>query len=122
MEAEGFSWWIQRIKRAYNLYDECRIDHFRGFAGYWVVPSESKIAMFGKWKAGPKKALFDAIFRAVGMITIIAEDLGVITEDVVQLRKAIGAPGMVVLQFVFGGDATNPHLPHNHELDQVVYT
>ncbi|KAL5703890.1 4-alpha-glucanotransferase [Ranunculus cassubicifolius] len=122
MEAEGFSWWIQRIKRAYNLYDECRIDHFRGFAGYWAVPSESKIAMFGKWKAGPKKALFDAIFRAVGMITIIAEDLGVITEDVVQLRQAIGAPGMAVLQFAFGGDATNPHLPHNHELDQVVYT
>ncbi|PIA47926.1 hypothetical protein AQUCO_01400493v1 [Aquilegia coerulea] len=122
MEVEGFSWWIQRIQRAYNIYDECRIDHFRGFAGYWAVPSESKIATFGKWKAGPKKALFDAIFQAVGKINIIAEDLGVITEDVVQLRKAIGAPGMAVLQFAFGGDAFNPHLPHNHEQDQVVYT
>ncbi|KAK9130035.1 hypothetical protein Sjap_010522 [Stephania japonica] len=122
MEKNGFSWWIQRIKRAYNLYDEFRIDHFRGFAGFWAVPSDSKIAMYGRWKAGPRKALFDAIFQSVGKIKIIAEDLGVITEDVVQLRKAIGAPGMAVLQFAFGGGSDNPHLPHNHEQDQVVYT
>ncbi|XP_010245859.1 PREDICTED: 4-alpha-glucanotransferase, chloroplastic/amyloplastic isoform X2 [Nelumbo nucifera] len=122
MENDGFVWWIQRIRRAYNLYDEFRIDHFRGFAGFWAIPSESKIAMVGRWKAGPRKALFDAIFRAVGKINIIAEDLGVITEDVVQLRKAIGAPGMAVLQFAFGSGSDNPHLPHNHERDQVVYT
>ncbi|XP_010261114.1 PREDICTED: 4-alpha-glucanotransferase, chloroplastic/amyloplastic-like isoform X2 [Nelumbo nucifera] len=122
MEDDGFAWWIQRIKRAYNLYDEFRIDHFRGFAGFWAVPSEAKIAMVGQWKAGPRKALFDAIFKAVGKINIIAEDLGVITEDVVQLRKAIGAPGMAVLQFAFGSDSDNPHLPHNHEPNQVVYT
>ncbi|KAK9165683.1 hypothetical protein Scep_000874 [Stephania cephalantha] len=122
MENNGFSWWIQRIKRAYNLYDEFRIDHFRGFAGFWAVPSDSKTAMYGRWKAGPRKALFDAIFQAVGKINIIAEDLGVITEDVVQLRKAIGAPGMAVLQFAFGGGSDNPHLPHNHEQNQVVYT
>ncbi|KAK1301798.1 hypothetical protein QJS10_CPB12g01303 [Acorus calamus] len=122
MEDDGFSWWIQRIQRAYNLYDECRIDHFRGLAGFWAVPSESKIATFGKWKAGPKKALFDAIFKAVGKISIVAEDLGVITEDVVQLRKDINAPGMAVLQFAFGSRSDNPHLPHNHEPNQVVYT
>ncbi|KAK1309441.1 hypothetical protein QJS10_CPA09g00458 [Acorus calamus] len=122
MEDDGFSWWIQRIQRAYNLYDECRIDHFRGLAGFWAVPSESKIATFGKWKAGPKKALFDAIFKAVGKINIVAEDLGVITEDVVQLRKDINAPGMAVLQFAFGSRSDNPHLPHNHEPNQVVYT
>ncbi|XP_026391450.1 4-alpha-glucanotransferase, chloroplastic/amyloplastic-like [Papaver somniferum] len=122
MEAVGFSWWVQRIRRAHDLYDEFRIDHFRGFAGFWAVPAESKIAMFGKWKAGPKKALFDAIFKSVGKIDIVAEDLGVITEDVVQLRKAIGAPGMAVLQFGFGGDSENPHLLHNHESDQVAYT
>ncbi|KAJ6733476.1 4-ALPHA-GLUCANOTRANSFERASE DPE1 CHLOROPLASTIC/AMYLOPLASTIC [Salix koriyanagi] len=73
-------------------------------------------------QVGPGKSLFDAISRAVGKINIIAEDLGVITEDVVQLRKAIGAPGMAVLQFGFGSDACNPHLPHNHEPNQVVYT
>ncbi|CAI0554687.1 unnamed protein product, partial [Linum tenue] len=122
MEKDGFSWWVKRIRRAQDLYDEFRIDHFRGFAGYWAVSSEAKIAMIGNWKAGPGKSLFDAISRAVGDIKIIAEDLGVITEDVVELRKSIGAPGMAVLQFAFGSDAENPHLPHNHEANQVVYT
>ncbi|XP_021650627.2 4-alpha-glucanotransferase, chloroplastic/amyloplastic isoform X2 [Hevea brasiliensis] len=122
MEKDGYSWWIRRIQRAQDLYDEFRIDHFRGFAGFWAVPSDAKIAMVGNWKAGPGKSVFDAISRAVGKISIIAEDLGVITEDVVQLRKSIGAPGMAVLQFGFGSDADNPHLPHNHEANQVVYT
>ncbi|KAL6338924.1 hypothetical protein AAG906_024075 [Vitis piasezkii] len=122
MERERFSWWIRRIRRAQNIYDEFRIDHFRGFAGYWAVPSEAKFAMDGQWKMGPGKSLFDAIFRAVGKINIIAEDLGVITEDVIQLRKYIRAPGMAVLQFGFGSDADNPHLPHNHEQNEVVYT
>ncbi|XP_072974130.1 4-alpha-glucanotransferase DPE1, chloroplastic/amyloplastic [Typha angustifolia] len=122
MEGSGFAWWVQRIQRALDLYDEFRIDHFRGLSGYWAVPSEAKVAMEGSWKAGPGKVFFDAIFRAVGEIDIIAEDLGVITEDVVQLRNAIGAPGMAVLQFAFGGGSDNPHLPHNHEQNQVVYT
>lgn len=122
MERDGFTWWIRRIKRAQNLFDEFRIDHFRGFAGFWAVPSEAKVAVVGRWKVGPGKSLFDAIFGAVGEINIIAEDLGVITEDVVQLRKYIGAPGMAVLQFGFGSDSENPHLPHNHENNQVVYT
>ncbi|XP_050205826.1 4-alpha-glucanotransferase DPE1, chloroplastic/amyloplastic [Mercurialis annua] len=122
MEQDGYSWWVSRIRRAQDLYGEFRIDHFRGFAGYWAVPSDAKVAIVGNWKAGPGKSLFDAITRAVGKISIIAEDLGVITEDVVQLRKSIGAPGMAVLQFGFGSDADNPHLPHNHEANQVVYT
>ncbi|KAK2655954.1 hypothetical protein Ddye_009006 [Dipteronia dyeriana] len=122
MEREGFCWWVRRIRRAQDLFDEFRIDHFRGFAGFWAVPSEAKIATIGQWKVGPGKSFFDAISRSVGIINIIAEDLGVITEDVVQLRKSIGAPGMVVLQFGFGSDAENPHLPHNHECNQVVYT
>lgn len=122
MEADGFSWWIKRIKRALDLYDEFRIDHFRGLAGFWAVPSDAKVALVGSWRAGPRNAFFDAIFKAVGSINIIAEDLGVITEDVVQLRKTIGAPGMAVLQFAFGSGSDNPHLPHNHEMDQVVYT
>ncbi|KAK4356607.1 hypothetical protein RND71_025578 [Anisodus tanguticus] len=122
MEKDGFSWWVRRIRRATDLFDEFRIDHFRGFAGFWSVPSEAKVAMLGRWKVGPGKPLFDAIFQAVGKINIIAEDLGVITTDVVQLRKSIEAPGMAVLQFAFGSDAENPHLPHNHEQNQVVYT
>ncbi|KAK1391945.1 4-alpha-glucanotransferase [Heracleum sosnowskyi] len=122
MEKDGFAWWIHRLRRAQDLFDEFRIDHFRGFAGFWAVPSEAKIATVGEWKVGPGKSLFDAIFKDVGDINIIAEDLGVITEDVVQLRKSIGAPGMAVLQFGFGSDARNPHLPHNHKPNQVVYT
>ncbi|XVE86674.1 hypothetical protein DITRI_Ditri18aG0053400 [Diplodiscus trichospermus] len=122
MEKDGFLWWICRIRRAQNLYDEFRIDHFRGFAGFWAVPSEAKVAMVGRWKVGPRKSLFDAISRTIGKIDIIAEDLGVITEDVIQLRKSIGAPGMAVLQFGFGSDSRNPHMPHNHEHNQVVYT
>lgn len=122
MEKDGFSWWVRRIQRAMDLFDEFRIDHFRGFAGFWAVPAEEKVAMRGRWKVGPGKPLFDAIFQAVGKINIIAEDLGVITEDVVQLRKSIEAPGMAVLQFAFGSDAENPHLPHNLEQNQVVYT
>ncbi|NP_001167823.1 4-alpha-glucanotransferase DPE1, chloroplastic/amyloplastic-like [Zea mays] len=122
MEADCFSWWIKRIKRALDLYDEFRIDHFRGLAGFWAVPSDAKVALVGSWRAGPRNSFFDTLFKAVGRIDIIAEDLGVITEDVVQLRKSIGAPGMAVLQFAFGGGSDNPHLPHNHEMDQVVYT
>ncbi|CAM8906414.1 unnamed protein product [Rhodiola kirilowii] len=122
MEKDKFSWWIRRLKRAANLYDEFRIDHFRGFAGYWAVPAEAEIATVGRWKAGPGISLFNAIFQAVGKLNIIAEDLGVITEDVVQLRKSIGAPGMAVLQFAFGGGSDNPHLPHSHENNQVVYS
>ncbi|KAJ9541057.1 hypothetical protein OSB04_027563 [Centaurea solstitialis] len=122
MEEDQFSWWVRRLRRAQDLFDEFRIDHFRGFSGFWAVPSEAKIATLGRWKVGPGSSLFNAIFRAVGKINIIAEDLGVITEDVVQLRKSIGAPGMAVLQFGFGSDSANPHLPHNHEQNQVVYT
>ncbi|XP_010546385.1 PREDICTED: 4-alpha-glucanotransferase DPE1, chloroplastic/amyloplastic [Tarenaya hassleriana] len=122
MENDQFSWWVHRIRRAQDLYDEFRIDHFRGFTGFWAVPAEAKVAMVGQWKVGPGKSLFDAIFRAVGKLKIIAEDLGVITEDVVQLRRSIGAPGMAVLQFAFGGGSDNPHLLHNHEYNQVVYT
>lgn len=122
MEADGFTWWVKRIKRALDLYDEFRIDHFRGLAGFWAVLSDAEVAMVGSWRAGPRNAFFDALFKAVGRANIIAEDLGVITGDVVELRKSIGAPGMAVLQFAFSGGSGNPHLPHNHELNQVVYT
>lgn len=121
MEKDGYKWWAQRMRRAFDLYDEFRIDHFRGLAGYWSIPAEATTAMEGIWLMGPRLGFFDAIKKAVGKIDIIAEDLGVITTDVVNLRKQIEAPGMAVLQFAFGGGSTNPHLPHNHEVNQVVY-
>lgn len=117
-----YSWWANRMRRAFELYDEFRIDHFRGLAGYWAVDAKASTALDGKWLVGPGESFFDAIQEAVGKVDIIAEDLGVITSDVVSLRKNINAPGMAVLQFAFGGDAMNPHLPHNHEIDQVVYS
>jgi len=122
MATDGYTWWANRMRRAFDLYDEFRIDHFRGLAGYWAVEASATTAMDGKWLVGPGESFFDAIRDAVGKVDIIAEDLGVITSDVVSLRKNIKAPGMAVLQFAFGGDAMNPHLPHNHEVDQVVYS
>eukprot|EP00271_Cylindrocystis_brebissonii_P005127 TRINITY_DN17072_c0_g1_i1.p1 TRINITY_DN17072_c0_g1~~TRINITY_DN17072_c0_g1_i1.p1 ORF type:complete len:652 (-),score=134.32 TRINITY_DN17072_c0_g1_i1:395-2350(-) len=121
MAENKYQWWVQRMSRAFELYDEFRIDHFRGLAGYWAIEASAKTAMGGIWKAGPREAFFEAIKEAVGKVDIIAEDLGVITPDVVDLRKAIGAPGMAVLQFAFGSNPQNPHLPHNHECNQVVY-
>ncbi|KAG6401194.1 hypothetical protein SASPL_138042 [Salvia splendens] len=117
---------VMFVHPSYNdrklLIRVCDENDLVGFSGFWAVPSEAKVATVGRWKVGPGKSLFDAIFRDVGEINIIAEDLGVITEDVVALRRSIGAPGMAVLQFGFGSDAENPHLPHNHEENQVVYT
>lgn len=109
------------MARAKELYDEIRIDHFRGFAGYWAVPAEETTAMNGSWKKGPGKALFDSLRQQLGEINILAEDLGVITEDVKALRETVGAPGMVVLQFAWGGGPTNTHLPHNHYENCFVY-
>ncbi|EFN57034.1 hypothetical protein CHLNCDRAFT_21506 [Chlorella variabilis] len=111
--AEDFAWWRQRISRSMQLYDETRIDHFRAFAGYWAVAADAETAMVGTWKKGPGAALFESLEAALGSVPILAEDLGVITPDVVALRQAIGAPGMVVLQFAWGGGPTNTHLMHN---------
>ncbi|KAK9836949.1 hypothetical protein WJX81_002075 [Elliptochloris bilobata] len=120
-KADGYKWWVQRISRSLELYDETRIDHFRGFAGYWAVGAKEETAMNGVWKKGPAGDLFQALEQALGHVPIIAEDLGVITPDVVALREAIGAPGMVVLQFAWGSDADNVHLPHNHYENSVCY-
>jgi 4-alpha-glucanotransferase len=118
----GFAWWVERIRRTFELVDIVRIDHFRGFAGYWEIPASEPTAQNGRWVPGPGEALFKAITKALGPMPIIAEDLGVITPDVVALRKKFGLPGMRILQFAFGDDAGNGFLPHNHEPDTVVYT
>jgi 4-alpha-glucanotransferase len=121
-EAEGFSWWIDRLRMALSLVDVLRLDHFRGFAGYWAIPADAPTAVTGRWEPGPGAALFLAVQRALGALPFIAEDLGVITPDVVALRDEFGFPGMKVLQFAFGGDARNPDLPHSYTPHTVVYT
>ena len=120
----NYEWWAQRLGRAFQLFDETRIDHFRGFAGYYSVEAHRETAMVGQWKKGPGREIFDALRKQLGPIIdhgIIAEDLGVITPDVYQLREEIEAPGMVVLQFAFGSNSSNIHLPHLHYKNSVVY-
>lgn len=122
LEKTGFQWWIDRIKSTLNLYDIVRIDHFRGFAAYWSVPYGEKTAVNGKWITCPGKKLFDAISKEFGDIPIIAEDLGVITDDVVELRDSFGLPGMKILQFAFDSSEENDYIPHNFTRNCVVYT
>ncbi|MDE2079947.1 MAG: 4-alpha-glucanotransferase [Burkholderiales bacterium] len=118
---DGYAWWVERVRRTFELVDIVRIDHFRGFAAHWEIPAGEPTAVQGRWVPGPGEALFEAIARALGPVPIIAEDLGVITPDVEALRKQFAFPGMRILQFAFAGDATDRFLPHNYEPDTVVY-
>ncbi len=120
--AEGYAWWVERVRRSLELVDIVRIDHFRGFAGYWEIPASLPTAEVGRWVPGPGEPLFKAIAKALGPVPIIAEDLGLMTPDVDALRRSCGFPGMRILQFAFTGDASDRFLPHNHEPDTVVYT
>jgi 4-alpha-glucanotransferase len=122
MRADGYRWWIERFRRAFDLVDLTRVDHFRGFVAYWAVPAADTTAVKGKWRRGPGAHLFHAVERELGPLPVVAEDLGVITEPVVRLRHELGYPGMVVLQFALGRDPSNPHLPANHEENSVAYT
>jgi len=122
VRADGYRWWIERFRRAFDLVDLTRVDHFRGFVAYWAVPAGNTTAVEGKWRRGPGADLFHAIERELGPLPVVAEDLGVITEPVVRLRHELGYPGMVVLQFGLGRDKSNPHLPTNHDEHSVAYT
>lgn len=122
MQADGYSWWLARLRRVLSQVDIVRLDHFRGFAGYWAVPAGEETAINGRWVKGPGQSFFKAVEREFGKLPIIAEDLGLITADVVALREKLGLPGMRVLQFAFDSDASNPHLPHNYTRDLAVYT
>ena len=119
---ERFAWWVERIRRTFELVDVVRIDHFRGFASYWEIPATEPTAIHGRWLPGPGEALFKAVGRALGPLPIIAEDLGIITPDVHALRTKFAFPGMRILQFAFGGGSDNTYLTHNHDHDSVVYT
>jgi 4-alpha-glucanotransferase len=122
MKKEGYAWWTARVRRMLQQADAFRIDHFRGFAGYWEIPAASPTAQQGRWLKGPGQALFDAIEAALGELPIVAEDLGFITPDVHALRLSCGFPGMKILQFAFGGGGEHEFLPHSYERETVVYT
>lgn len=122
MLADGFKWWIKRVDSTLKVVDIVRVDHFRGFAACWEIPSGDQTAERGRWVEAPGKELFTAIRSALGELPIIAEDLGVITPDVVELRDGFGFPGMRILQFSFGGDTKNTDLPHNYERNVAAYT
>jgi 4-alpha-glucanotransferase len=121
-ERDGFSFWRRRLARQLQRFDLVRIDHFRGLAGYWAVPAGAKTAREGRWCPAPGRALFAALAADFPELPLVAEDLGVITPDVEQLRIAFGLPGMRVLQFGFDGTPENPHLPHNYLRDVVAFT
>jgi 4-alpha-glucanotransferase len=118
----GFAWWIQRMQAALKIFDIIRLDHFRGFAGYWEVPFGKPTAEIGKWVKGPGAPLFEALEKALGDLPIIAEDLGEITPVVFELRDKFSLPGMKILQFAFSSDADDPFLPHNYPINCVAYS
>lgn len=123
LEETGFDWWIRRLKHNLLLYDFVRIDHFRGFIAYWQVPAHHKTAARGRWVEAPHEKFFRALFRQIPFAAIFVEDLGQITADVREAIAAYGFPCMRVLQFAFDGDpARNPHMPHNHIANAIVYT
>lgn len=122
LAANGYRWWIERIQSVLELVDVLRIDHFRGFQDYWEIPASEPTAVRGRWLPGPADRVFDALQGVLGQeLPIIAEDLGMITDEVHALRKRVGLPGMKVLHFAFGGDPEHEYLPHNYGPDYVVY-
>lgn len=119
--AEGYAWWLARLRANFELYDVVRIDHFRGFEAYWSVPAGAATARTGRWIPGPGLEFFRAVQAAIPGARLIAEDLGLLTPATLALREATGLPGMSVLQFAFGGAADNLYLPHNHRANSVIY-
>ena len=122
MRRDGYRWWIERLRQASSLVDLARIDHFRGFASYWAVEEYETSARHGRWRPGPGEELFRVAERELGELPLIAEDLGVITPDVTELRDRLGLPGMAVMHWSFGGMPDNPHRLVNHHERLVVYS
>lgn len=120
-QADGYAWWISRLRTNLELTEIIRIDHFRGFDSYWSIPAGAPNARTGRWEPGPGLDFFAAVRAALPDCKLIAEDLGELTPDVVALREATGLPGMAILQFAFGGGADNLYLPHNHRANTLVY-
>ena len=121
MAQGGYAWWVRRIKHMCSIYDVVRIDHFRGFAGYYAIPYGDKTAEHGRWREGPGYALFAAIKKKLGSPRIIAEDLGFLTEDVNKLLKDCGYPGMKVLEFAFDSRDGGDYRPHSYPTNCIAY-
>jgi 4-alpha-glucanotransferase len=119
---DRFAFWRARLASQLRRFDLVRVDHFRGLAGYWAVPASAPTAREGEWRPAPGAELLAALRDALGPLPLVAEDLGVITPDVVALRRSFGLPGMRVLQFAFDGTPDNPHLPRHYTPDTVAYT
>ncbi|NNE35331.1 MAG: 4-alpha-glucanotransferase [Rhodothermales bacterium] len=122
MEERGYEWWVQRLQSILNQVDVVRLDHFRGFQAYWEVPASEPTAVKGRWVDGPGSRLFEVLRSRLGQMPIIAEDLGLITHEVVELMQKYGFPGMAVLQFAFDNDADDKFLPHNFHRNLVAYS
>jgi len=122
MKKTRFSWWKQQFETQLELFDIVRIDHFRGLQACWQIPAAEETAINGHWVEVPGKEMLTELFKSLPSLSLVAEDLGVITDDVITLKKSFNLPGMKVLQFAFDGNNRNPHLPHHHEFDDVVYT
>ena len=122
-ERDGFAWWAERLRHESRRFDMLRLDHFRGFCGFWQVPACEPTAENGLWISGPGERFFRAMRKRIPKLSILAEDLGVITEDVVSLMHEFGFPGMKILQFAFSGDmGANSYIPHNIPVLSAVYT
>ena len=122
MQADGFSWWLERLRGQLELCDILRRDHFRGFESYWAIPADSETAINGTWIPAPGDALFETLHDTFDPLPLVAEDLGIITPEVEAIRRKWGLPGMKILHFAFGSGPENPYLPHNHSRNYVVYT
>ena len=122
MDKDGYAWWIERLRESFKIYDIVRIDHFRGFESYWEVPAGSETSASGKWVKGPDYKLFAAVKEALGDLNIIAEDLGFMTDEVIELRERTGFPGMKILQFAFNPDDESIDSPHQAPNNSVMYT
>ena len=123
LKKNGYSWWVDRVAHDLQMFDYLRIDHFRGFAGYWQIPAHEKLAVFGRWVKGPGADFFKTLTKKFKPLPIIAEDLGEITPDVVDLMKKFDFPGMRVLLFAFSGEMNgNPHVPANYSSHCVAYS
>jgi len=122
INAQDYSWWLERFRTQLAMFDILRLDHFRGFEKYWEIPAAAETAVDGHWVAGPGAVLFERLQQEFGNLPLVAEDLGIITPEVDALRLAFGFPGMKILQFAFDGGDDNPYLPKNHEPLSVVYT
>jgi len=122
MQSNNFAWWKQRFKTQLELFDMIRVDHFRGLQACWYIPQADDTAINGEWVDVPGMQLLAELFSTFDHLPLVAEDLGVITDEVIALKNTFSLPGMKVLQFAFDGNNENPHLPHLHELNDVVYT